>query len=322
MSHILTANAHGQQQQQQLLFDTASDQGRPEFSRKSLSESEMCRRVFHIQEPTTRQEGLDFTSSKPTSPPPKQLAPVSPGPAVALATSELDSTLKSALPCIPPHADYTIIKGTYEAAYHVALPENQSPRYGNKKKALDTTVEHLNNTSKPSPLLPGSKVLAVAEWTFPKDDKGREVMNKWDFINSEIAKGHDVDFVPTKIGTLYKNPRPQRRGRKRKNRVSIVDGRGVPILNSLVRDVVFDTRYLKYDDSPYGFLDQLVQPPVVIADPSCENSDALAEKYLQSIADPPINLTKTSRVGAYFQARVCRHKDDYHDKRDGSYLPT
>jgi len=327
MTYLQTASAHGQQP---LLLDKASEQG----PRSSLSESEMYRRVFRVQE-ATRPEGLDGVTSSSSisvsSTPPKQLAPVSPGPAAIVAEGELESSsLKKALPYIPPHADYTIIKGKYEAAYHVAtLEKEQSPRQGksNKKEASDSaTVQqasHVGTTRSPASRSNGSKVLAVAEWTFPKDDQGKEAnVDKWAFIKSEVAKGRDVDFRPTPAGASYQVPMPARQGRKRKSRGPILlDEQGDPIWNSLVQDVMFDSRYLQYDNSPYGFLDQLVQPSVVVADPTSENSDVLDEEFFQTIPDPPINLTKTSRVGAYFQARVCRHMGDYHDKRNADYLP-
>jgi len=84
---------------------------------------------------------------------------------------------------------------------------------------------------------------------------------------------------------------------------------------------VFDTRYLEFDNSPYGFLERLVRPSLIRVDPSSSQSDAISERYLQSIPDPPINFIKTSRIGPSYQARVCRHKEDYRDKRNGNYLP-
>ena len=292
---------------QQLLLHTTNDQRPTGPSHPSMSESEVCRRVFQIQQPpTAEQDFLDVTDSKSasTSSLSRQLTSVSPCPAAAPVTAEF--SLNKA------QTQKKIVDGKYEVADPVAPPEkknspkNKLPNKRKKKKPSDGVQRSRR-----------SKVLAVAQWKIPE-----EVLSKADFILSEVAKGRDIDFVST-AGATNTTARRERRGRKRKNPLSVEDETAVwvPKCISLVREVVFDARYVEYDNSPYGFLDQLVQRPKVFADPTYKYNDGFGEQYLQSIPDPPINSNKTSKVGVRFQARVCRHKEDYHDKRNGSYLP-
>ncbi len=281
----------------------------------SLTETEMYNAVFHEQtmEPHGRQIPSSVLGASH-----EQLPSALPSTFASTADSEVVTSLQDSLPYVPLHSDYTIVKDSYKTTFHKTRKEKRKRREIRKLNYKDlATVGKPKNSKKWAISSAGSKVLAVAEWYFPTDGN-REVMSKAAFVKSRVRKGLDVDFIPTK----FNGSTTTRTSRKRKNNLAtLVDEHGDRIKNSLVQDVLFDTRYLQYDNSPYGFLDQLVRPSfVTIGNPS-KRSDAWGEPYLKMIPDPPICLTKTSRVGAAYQVRVCRHRDDYHDKRNASYMP-
>ncbi len=182
------------------------------------------------------------------------------------------------------------------------------------------TVGKPKNLKKASNVFPGSKILAVAAWTFPsKGVESKQVTTEAAWIQSKVRRGQDVAFVPIMNSKGQTTTKP-RQSRKR-NLAILEDEQGDHLKNSIVYDVCFDTQLLQYDKSPYGFLDQLVRPSLFLMDTKVQQSYVTRAPYLQLIPDPPIRMTKTSRIGAFYQARVCRLRVDYHDKRNAKYLP-
>lgn len=300
------------------LLGASSDLGSTALPKTILTESQIYNAVFHVQQ-TCEPQGQQITPLREVAPSQEPRTSPSPSTSASIADGEMVASLKDLLPYVPPHSDYAIVKDSYTTTFHKRRSERRKRR---DMKRVNTkthvTVGRPKASKKRTMLSPGSKVLAVAQWIFPTDEQGREKFSKAAFVQLRIRNGLDVDFIPTK------NKRETWTRSKRKsqnNFATFVDEHGDPIKNSLVQDVLFDARYFQYDNSPYGFLDQLIRPSIVLVGDTFEPSDAFGESYLQSIPDPPIFLTKTSRVGAAYQARVCRHLEDYHDKRNASYMP-
>lgn len=149
------------------------------------------------------------------------------------------------------------------------------------------------------------RVLAVAEWNFPSG-----VVDKAAYIQDEVKAGYDVDFVKTVNGIRFDKrssaSRASQRNRKAKKKARPNSLKENPAWNSKVRDVEFDTRYLEYDNSADGYLDQWVRR--VRSSPL--SNDFLENRsgtFLKAIPDPPVSTSLRSRVGPIFQARVPLH---------------
>lgn len=333
---LMTSQERQQQQQQQQQSSVSVWTGKKEScSRESndallLTASEMYNTVYRtIGPPNYPQEdgGNNSTSAA--------VSASSGTPSVRTPPdddTELISSLKDTIPYVPPQSDYTVARETYEKTY-LNIPfkkqnvrKHTSPKKKTKKKKKSPDASSAkgpraaSRAAKRAPGRPGSNVLGVAEWSFPEHQEA----SRWATIDSAIRKNQEPGYVSTHndSGINFSNaassntPRPSRKRRVTKPPAS--DSNGDTIWNSLVQDVWFDTRYWQYDVSPYGSLDQLVARA---PDSHPEQYMAPSERYLQAIPDPPISLVKASRIGPMFQARVCSRKEDYHDKRNGSYLP-
>eukprot|EP00980_Cylindrotheca_fusiformis_P030496 scaffold24915_cov117-Cylindrotheca_fusiformis.AAC.1 len=85
----------------------------------------------------------------------------------------------------------------------------------------------------------------------------------------------------------------------------------------IVSDVTYDKRFLDYDNSPLGFLDELVRPARSVLVSDAEPSAVAFER----IPEEPDLSDSSSRVGAQYQARVPKSAKGYEEKCGNSYLP-
>jgi hypothetical protein len=219
--------------------------------------------------------------------------------------------LEASFPSVPPGAHCATLVDTYQAAYRGRSYRRSPPGAS------------LISDRQADPLPHGSQVLEVSGWDFPSDDEGRGTMKKSDHVESQLVDGKDIDYFQLK--TRSKTRRKRGRGEcwSLRNHVhgessNVNPYKQIPT-NSLVRDISYDARYLQYDESPYGYLDQLIPRPgkIALSDPIPE----IDTTFLRSIPDPPRALARSSRVGPGYQARVPKRKDNYHDKRNAAYLP-
>lgn len=285
-----------------------------------LTESEMYQTVFHGQFRDSQDEQISVTPLQDSSPAKQQ--PAKPLPSSTIIDSDMVATLEESLPYVPPHSDYAIVEDSYKAAYHV-VPNKKRKRRETSQQKMNykelATVGKPKNPKKALNAMPGNKVIALAQWTFPKGLESKQGRTKAAWIRSKVRQGKDVAFVPIMNAKSQITARP-RQSRKR-NLAILEDEQGDHLRISIVYDVWFDKQLLQYDNSPYGFLDQFVRPSVFLMDTSMEQSYVTRAPHLQMIPDPPIRMTKASRIGASYQARVCRRREDYHDKRNAKYLP-
>mmetsp|Transcript_116314 Transcript_116314/g.335990 ORF Transcript_116314/g.335990 Transcript_116314/m.335990 type:complete len:1013 (+) Transcript_116314:649-3687(+) len=211
--------------------------------------------------------------------------------------------------------------GTKQAE-HPVKRERGRPR----KQSADLDTRSKRKRGRPRKTKPcqiGSKVLEVASW-MTQDGVTPDIMEL-------IRRGQDVAFVPMKKRILNTSDSLVRhRPSVGQRKAPQVEARGASEDTSkrswgpTVRDVMYDARFLKLDESPYGYLDQLVPPAVtsamVFRDLHCAPSSDL-EAHLVKLPDPPAENPTHSRIGPTYQARVCRRLEDYHDKRGAKYLP-
>lgn len=163
----------------------------------------------------------------------------------------------------------------------------------------------------------GANVFEVEWWDIPPDHRGQGTTNKeYDYIHSQIRNGTNVGYV-----------RKRRRvdDPPREDVESVVEATfSSDVDEPKVFDAYFDTRFLRYDESPYGYLDRLVDRVRIGKQQESELFTRLSEMermYLQRIPDLPVVERLSSRVGPKFQARVPRRLGAYHDKRGAPYLP-
>ena len=222
----------------------------------------------------------------------------------------LKGPLEASFPCLPKTSCCARLEETYQAVYHDKAQQRRLPLPSQNSGRQSGTLCH------------GHFVTEVSCWDFPVDDQGHETMKKLDYVTSQVLNGMDVGYSGLKT--------PSSTHRKKRGRIQRWSSRkGVHVGSSatdpfrqrhsspLVRDVSYDTRYLQYDESPYGYLDQLVPLPGNNP-PNC--IPRMDSTFLRSIPEPVANL-RGSRVGPGYQARVPRRKDNYHDKRNAAYLP-
>jgi hypothetical protein len=226
--------------------------------------------------------------------------------------SAVENHAESNFPIAPPQdANGRAASETSQGAVHVGPPD--SSHLGNRMHTVQSV----------EPSRHGSQVLEIASWTFPADAQGRATTRISEYIHSQLVNDNDVSFLQIRARSKTRRRRrlaqPQairkngRAGSSNDNPYNYIPRK------CYVRDISFDARYLQYDESPYGYVDQLVQRPGNIPLPSpVPVSD---ETLLQSIPDPPAAPTRSSRVGPGYQARVPRRKEDYSDKRNAAYLP-
>jgi hypothetical protein len=88
-------------------------------------------------------------------------------------------------------------------------------------------------------------------------------------------------------------------------------------LRAVVSDVLFDKRFLAYDHSPLGFLDELVRPARSVLVTDAEPSVVDFER----IPDEPDLGDSSSRIGPRYQARVAKSTNRYSEKCGNDYLP-
>jgi hypothetical protein len=156
-------------------------------------------------------------------------------------------------------------------------------------------------------------VAYVAEWQFPVG-----TTNIGQYVVAQLKQGIDATVVlqqkcPKKYGRFAREKgrkNPKVAASSKVDQAEELEKETVPFIT----DVEFDKRFLQYDRSPLGYLDQLVRPPIVEAeeDPS--------DSFLQKVPDEPIVSNSASRIGARYQARVAPYCE-YRDKRGDGYLP-
>ena len=225
--------------------------------------------------------------------------------------STLKGPLEATFPCLPNMTScHASLKEAYQAVYHDEAQQWLSPQLSSQ-----------NFGRQSEPLRHGNLVMEVSWWDFPVDDQGRETMKKLDYVKSQVLNGMDVCYSMLQAQpATHKKRRRIERWSSRKA-VSVESSANDPsrqrLASPLVRDVSFDPRFLQYDESPYGYLDQLVRLPGNIPPNSIPRIDST---LLRSVPEGAANI-RGSRVGPGYQARVPRRKDKYHDKRNAVYLP-
>jgi len=217
----------------------------------------------------------------------------------------LKDTLEASLPSSPPGGEGSRLAQTYHQVYHSRTPQQRTPDPTSTRGRREESFPH------------GSSVLEIGSWDFPLDSSGREIYKKSDFITSRLLNGMDVDW-----SRLKNEPKPRRKRRRVETpptKQDDSDTSRTDIQKGYIRDVSFDERFLQYDESPYGCLDQLVPRAGNVPVPN--SITTIEETCLRSIPVAPLPNPEYSRVGARFQARVARRMDDYSDKRNATYLP-
>jgi len=203
------------------------------------------------------------------------------------------------------------LKEAYQAVYHDEAQQWRGPQLSSQTSGRQS-----------EPLRHGILVMEVSWWDFPVDDQGRETMKKLDYVKSQVLNGMDVSYsVLQAQPTSHRKRRRIERWPSRKAvhlESSAKDPRRQRLASPLVRDISFDTRFLQYDESPYGYLDQLVRLPGNNIPPT--SIPRMDSTLLCSVPERAANI-RGSRVGPGYQARVPRRKDKYHDKRNAAYLP-
>jgi hypothetical protein len=144
----------------------------------------------------------------------------------------------------------------------------------------------------------------IAEWEFPPD-----IASKYEYIIAQLKEGKQPLVTKGRCEGEHMFTKKRRTGR-RKPQAQAEEKKEGPI----VADAEFDTSYLMYDESPLGFLDQLVRPSIVEI-PSVPPKDRL-----EKLPNQPVLSSSESRVGPRYQARIPRSVH-YHDKRGKIHLP-
>lgn len=323
----LAVAANDQQQEYSAVPSTVSAV-RVDPSESGLAPAQMYDTLYQVKRGRGRPKGSKSKIKTTTN-----TSNTTNGTPAASNENEWVASLKDSLPYVPPHADYTVAREAYETTYVVPAAGKRRKRTREPKSTIKGIKQRNSKENiKSRPMAgPGSKVEAISEWKLEIGDQ----KDRWAVINSEISNQREPQWTrQTSIEGLkaIENATngvvgpPVKRGRKRKaKKPPKVDKNGDDLSNSFVQDVMYDTRFWTYDDSPYGFLDQLVSRQQIYEDCPSNQQQSYAQsenKNLQQLPDPPITFhRKKSRIGPMYQARVCRHKDDYHDKRNGDYLP-
>jgi hypothetical protein len=157
-------------------------------------------------------------------------------------------------------------------------------------------------------------VAYVAEWKFPVG-----TTNIGPYVVAQLKQGIDATVVlqpnfPKKYGRFVREKgKKSFKGTTASSKVDEAEELQKET-GPFITDVEFDKRFLQYDRSPLGHLDQLVRPSIVEAeeDPS--------DSFLQKVPDEPFVSNSASRIGAQYQARVAPY-NEYRDKRGAAYLP-
>jgi hypothetical protein len=145
----------------------------------------------------------------------------------------------------------------------------------------------------------------IAEWEFPPG-----IAEKYEYIITQLKEGKQPLVTKGRCEGEQMFTKKRRTGRRKPQAPQAEKRNEGPIVN----DAEFVTKYLMYDDSPLGFLDQLIRPSIVET-PSVPSKDCL-----EKLPNQPVLSSSESRVGPQYQARIPRSVH-YHDKRGNIYLP-
>ena len=150
-------------------------------------------------------------------------------------------------------------------------------------------------------------VTYVAEWKVPVG-----TANSGQFIATQLKQGIDAAEVFRQTDQKkYGRGKEKRRARRSKKSSKWEDDDTIPF----VTNVEFDSRFLQYDRSPLGDLDQLVRPTIVV-----DAEEDPSESFIHKVPEEPFVSSSASRLGPRYQARVPSSRE-CGDKGGDAYLP-